>query len=50
MSGRVYNLESKLEAKEIEKNDRVSALDNDWICKYEGMCEEYEQRIELVEK
>lgn len=50
LQGRIYNLEVKLQSKEVEKNDRITMLDNDWMCKFEGMCEEYEQRIELVEK
>ena len=40
----------KLEAKEMELKERLEILDHDWICKYEGMCEEYEQKLENLEK
>ena len=50
MSGKAYNFEMKLEAKEMELKERLELLDHDWICKYEGMCEEYEQKIENAEQ
>ena len=50
LSGKIYNLEVKLDNKEEEKNEKIESLNEDWTCKYDGMCEEYQQRIELVEK
>ena len=38
-------MEVRLEQKDVEKNERITVLDNDWMCKFQGMCEEYEQRI-----
>ena len=50
LSGKIYNLEMKLEAKEAEKNDKLESLNTEWAIKYDSVCDEYEQRIELVEK
>jgi hypothetical protein len=43
-------LELKLEGKEQEINDKLEMLNSEWVNKYDAMCEEYEQRLELVEK
>lgn len=50
MSGQVYNLETKLEALEKEKNNKIEETIEDWSSKYDMACDEYEQRIQLVEK
>ena len=50
LSGKIYNLEMKLDAKETEKNQKLEALNTEWSIKYDSMCDEYEQRIELIEK
>lgn len=50
MSGQVYNLETKLEALEKEKNNKIEETIEDWSSKYDMVCDEYEQRIQLVEK
>ena len=31
-------------------NEKIETMNYDSSCKYEGMCEEYEQRMELIEK
>ena len=43
-------MEIKLETRERDAEDTVMNLDEDWNSKFEGVCEEYEQRLELVEK
>ena len=45
LSGKNYNLELRVQAKEGEKNQKVSNLNEDWSSKYEGMVDEYEQRL-----
>ena len=45
LSGKNYNLELRVQAKEGEKNEKVSNLNEDWSSKYEGMVDEYEQRL-----
>ena len=40
----------KIENKEEEKVEKINYVNEDWNCKYENMCEEYENRLELVEK
>lgn len=50
LSGKNYNLELRVEAKEGEKNERVNNLNEDWASKYESMVDEFEQRLELVDK
>lgn len=50
LSGKIYNLEIKLETRETEMNEKLDSANEDWNCKYDGMCEEYEQRMELIEK
>ncbi len=49
-SGKNYNLEMKLEAKHQEHLQEMEYLNNEWNDKYDSMCEEYEQRLELIEK
>lgn len=48
LQGSIFALESRLEQKEAEKNEKLENLDEDWGSKYEGMVEEYEQRLDLV--
>ena len=40
----------QLEAKDIESNQRLDELNNEWNDKYEAVVEEYEQRLEITEK
>lgn len=47
-SGKIYTLQLKLEAKEHEINEKLEMLNSEWVNKYEAMCEQYEQRLELV--
>ena len=49
-SGKNYNLERKLEYKQQEHLQEMEYLDNDWREKYDSMREEYEQRLQLIEK
>lgn len=42
LSGKIYNLELKVESKETEKNDLLEALADEWSMKYEDMKNEYE--------
>jgi cell division protein FtsL len=39
VQGKVFALESKLEQKELEKNEKLEDLHADWMSKYEGMME-----------
>jgi len=39
LSGKIYNLEMKLEAKEAEKNEKLDDMLSEWGMKYEGMCD-----------
>lgn len=50
MSGKIYNLEMRLEAKEAEKNEKLEALNVEWSMKYESTIDEYDHKIELIEK
>ena len=50
LSGKIYNLEMKLDAKEAEKNQKLESLNTEWSLKYDSMCDEYDQRTELIEK
>ena len=40
----------KIEAKENEKIEKVEETIEDWSTKYDMICDEYDQRIQLVEK
>ena len=43
-------MEVKLENKEVQKNQKIANLLEDYSMKYETMCDEYEQKIEAIEK
>jgi hypothetical protein len=47
-SGKNYSLEHKMEAKYKEYLQEMEMLNYQWTEKYDSMCEEYEQRLELV--
>jgi hypothetical protein len=36
--------------KDHEAEDKLYNLEGDWQSKYDSMCEEYEQKIETLEK
>ena len=48
LQGKMNSLEMKLDSKERDNNDAMNNLHLDWENKFDGMCEEYEQRLELV--
>jgi hypothetical protein len=50
LSGKLYSLEKQLQANQVESESKMANLDAEWIEKYENVCDEYEQRLELVEK
>ena len=50
LSGKVYQLENAFDAKDGEYNQKVTQIIEDWSAKYENMIEQYQQRLDLVEK
>jgi hypothetical protein len=50
LSGKLYSSDNKLESKEEEFRGRLEKLDLDWRYKIEEICEDYENKLELMER
>ena len=49
-SGLLYQMEQKLEAKDHELGYTLERTENNWKYKVDEMCEEYEGKLESLEK
>lgn len=50
LSGKLFTSENRIENREEEFKSRLEKVELDWRYKIEEICEEYENKIEIMER